>query len=96
MVSLLDADDSLIPELDEDGLIPPIPLDDPVNNVYRSPYKISMRDLIYRFGSSPKRCEILRGFVNLRHVLVQNGFSGFQWIGGSFIENGWTKNKLIL
>lgn len=61
-------------------------LHDPVGR-NRSPYLVSVFDLICRFGTSPTRCDILRGFVRLRHALFQNSFTGFQWIGGSFVEN---------
>lgn len=76
---------TLIPDFNHEGVIPPV-LHDPAGR-NRSPYSISVYDLICRFDTRAKRCDILRGFVRLRHALFQNSFTGFQWIDGSFVED---------
>lgn len=74
-----------IPPFNHEGMLPPVPSDFPCDMI-RSPYPVSMMDLILRFGTSPQRCNILRGFIRLRHMLFSNSFKGFQWIDGSFVE----------
>lgn len=77
-----------IPEFNHEGLLPPIL--HPTQPT-RSPYAVSIDDLIWRFGTSAQRCGLLRRFVRLRHALLQNGFCGFQWVGGSFVEKRMVK-----
>lgn len=77
---------SYIPDFNHEGMLPPMSPGDPTSP-YRSPYHVSFYDLVCRFGTSDQRCDILRGFVHFRHNLFRNGFSGFQWIDGSFMQN---------
>jgi hypothetical protein len=54
----------------------------------RAPYKISVPELVQRFGTSPERCDILAGFIAYRAELAMLGIvDGFQWVDGSFTEN---------
>ncbi len=76
-----------IPPWTPTGVLPPVNLDDPVGPE-RSPYQVSLVDIVLRFGTSPKRREILEGLLNLRKALHEHRFvDGFQWIDGSFLED---------
>lgn len=70
------------------GVVPPIrPGSDPAGKD-RSPYKVSMGELVDRFCLSADRAEILEGFLALRADLDSIGVNqGFQWVNGSFLEN---------
>ncbi len=70
------------------GLLPPIRPNVPGNNPDRSPYHVTMSDLLEKFAFSEERRRILRGLLNYRETLYKAGISqGFQWINGSFTEN---------
>jgi hypothetical protein len=76
-----------IPPWNADGVLPPINADDPTS-LKRSPYLVSLVDLVTRFGITPERCRILNGLVRLRAALHAAGFiCGFQWLDGSFLED---------
>jgi hypothetical protein len=54
----------------------------------RSPYLVSLDELVERFATTPARCKILKGFLGYREALRQIGIhDGFQWIDGSFVED---------
>ena len=76
-----------IPEWNVLGLIPPIDPDLPTNP-QRSPYPVTLLDVVMRFSSTAERRSILAGFLEYRAVLHQMGIvEGFQWLDGSFIED---------
>lgn len=76
-----------IPNWNLHGVLPPIDPSNPVSK-HRSPYKVSLIDLIPRFGISIERLEILEGLLSLRSELHGVGLvKGFQWLDGSFSEN---------
>ena len=76
-----------IPRWNANGLLPPY-LGDPASSVSRSPYPISLADLVSQFGYTPTRCQILSGFLNFRAALHQAGLvQGFQWVNGSFVAD---------
>lgn len=76
-----------IPECTAQGLLPPVNSADPTS-VNRSPYKVSITDLVLRYAESPEREAILQGLLQYRSRLHAIGLiSGFQWIDGSFAEN---------
>jgi hypothetical protein len=78
---------SAIPDWTPNGVIPPINPLSPVT-VDRSPYVVSLTDLIIRFSISPERCWILDGLLRYREELHGIGLiRGFQWLDGSFLEN---------
>lgn len=83
MISYGDA----IPNLNTDGVLPPFDESSPTS-FNRSPYSAVLPDLILRFGNTPPRQEILRGYLSFRSALHDAGLvRGFQWIDGSFLEN---------
>ena len=76
-----------VPEWDGDGVIPPLDLADPVSDK-RSPYIVSLLDLLARFGNTEPRRDILSGLLDFRAELHRAGLTqGFQWIDGSFVED---------
>lgn len=77
-----------IPDWNADGVLPPF-LTDPVDieSINRSPYSISLVDLIVRFGNTEGRRKQLIELLNFRSQLHKAGMTkGFQWINGSFVE----------
>jgi len=78
---------STIPDWTPNGLIPPINALTPTS-VDRSPYTVSLTDLIIHFSTSPERIQILDGLLRYREALHKSGLiCGFQWLDGSFLEN---------
>ncbi|PKN21437.1 MAG: hypothetical protein CVU65_16875, partial [Deltaproteobacteria bacterium HGW-Deltaproteobacteria-22] len=76
-----------IPAWNALGLLPPIDPDLAISP-HRSPYPVSLTDVVMRFSTSTNRRAILKGFLNYRAELHRHGFqNGFQWIDGSFLEN---------
>lgn len=76
-----------IPDWNAQGVLPP---NDPINptSAERSPYTVSLSDLVLRFGTSQRRREILIGLLDFRATLHAAGLvNGFQWVDGSFLEN---------
>ena len=54
----------------------------------RSPYRVSLVEVMERFGSSEARRGLLSGLLDFRAELHQAGLTeGFQWIDGSFVED---------
>lgn len=76
-----------IPDWNAQGVIPPI------NNLQptladRSPYTVSLTDVVLRFGLSAERRTVLDGFLRYRAALHAAGLAqGFQWLDGSFLEH---------
>lgn len=76
-----------IPNWTPQGLIPPVNLTQPTG-ADRSPYEVRLLDVVMRFATSPKRIQILQGYLNYRKALHDMGLQqGFQWLDGSFAEN---------
>lgn len=66
------------------GVIPPVDETDGCS-VKRSPYNISVTQLVDLFSYTPERIVILRGLLHYRAELYQVGIvSGYQWLNGSF------------
>jgi len=66
------------------GVLPPY---DPANTTSfnRSPYSVSIIQLVDTYSFTLERKEILKGFLKYRSELYKKGVvSGFQWINGSF------------
>lgn len=76
-----------IPSWNALGLLPPIDPDLPISPA-RSPYPVSLKDVVMRFSTSPERRAVLKGFLDYRAELHRLGLEdGFQWIDGSFLED---------
>ncbi len=76
-----------IPDWTVRGVLPPIDEQNPISPE-RSPYKVSLADIIKKFATSTERCNILDGFLRYRESLQKLGFiDGFQWLNGSFMES---------
>lgn len=76
-----------IPSWNSLGLLPPIDENVPISPE-RSPYLVSLKDVVMRFSTSPDRSAILIGFLKYRAELHRIGIvDGFQWLDGSFLEN---------
>lgn len=76
-----------LPNWNPAGVLPPIDAVDPTS-ANRSPYRVSLADLVLRFGTSKERCVILDGMLKYRAALHAAGLvTGFQWIDGSFLEH---------
>ena len=76
-----------IPNWNAQGVIPPLHSENPTS-AERSPYIVSLTDLVLRFGTTDKRQTILSGLLQFRAALHQAGLtSGFQWVDGSFLEH---------
>ena len=68
-------------------MLPPI---NPVRptSVDRSPYVVTLTDVVQRFGSSAERLDILDGVLRYRAALHSAGLTrGLQWLDGSFVED---------
>lgn len=77
----------MIPNWTERGILPPINYLNPTSN-QRSPYLVTISDVVLKYGNSLKRKEILLGLLKLRNDLYEIGINkGFHWINGSFLEN---------
>jgi len=76
-----------IPSWTASGVVPPINPASPASTD-RSPYAVSLTDLILHFGTSTDRQGILTGLLDFRAALHSMGLvQGFQWLDGSFLEN---------
>lgn len=76
-----------IPDWNAQGVLPPISVSDATSRL-RSPYVVSLSEVMLRFGSTPQRQAILDGFLQYRGVLHAVGLAqASQWLNGSFLEN---------
>jgi len=67
--------------------LPPFVGADPAQIAGVSPYETTLSELVMRFGTSPERRDILRGYLAHRQLLIGYGINGVQWLDGSFVEN---------
>jgi len=76
-----------IPNWNAQGVVPPFHSDNPTS-AKRSPYRVSLTDLVLRFGTTVQRQTILDGLLRFRAALYNAGLNnGFQWVDGSFLEH---------
>src|SRR5947209_8232524 len=76
-----------IPPWTTAGVLPPVEAEAPTSQ-NRSPYPVSLVEVVTRFGTSPERRRILDGLIRLRAALHGAGLvHGFQWLNGSFVED---------
>jgi hypothetical protein len=76
-----------IPLFDARGLLPPF-LGADETTPQRSPYDVTMSEVVAALGASPERQNLLFGLIEYRALL--NGFGylhGLQFVDGSFVEN---------
>lgn len=77
---------NIIPPFTVSGVLPPY-LGNPATGSL-SPYEITLRAIVERFGFSKERLLILQGFIKYRIQLNSLGFvEGKQWLDGSFVED---------
>lgn len=77
-----------IPEFAAHGALPPFISGHPTIPNARSPFPVTMQEVVDRFCTSLDRAKLLKGLNEYRKLLHSGGFvSGSQWIDGSFIEN---------
>jgi len=75
------------PPWNSSGLLPPIDPELPAST-YRSPYPMSLKDVVIRFSTSPERRAVLQDFLGYRGELHRMGIEDcIQWIDGSFLKN---------
>ncbi len=73
-----------VPYWNAAGLLPPHDVNNPVSNL-RSPYLVTVADLVASLTRTRQRREIAEGFLRYRAGLHALGFrTGFQWVDGSF------------
>ncbi len=76
-----------IPDWNALGLLPPIDPHQPTS-AQRSPYPVTLLDVVMRFSTTPERRNILSGLLSYRTALHKAGIQdGFQWLDGSFLED---------
>lgn len=76
-----------LPYFMPNGLLPPFVGDDPAV-IERSPYFVTMPDLVKVLGTSPYRRELLYNLIQYRAIIASGGYiTGVQFIDGSFVEN---------
>ena len=76
-----------IPPFTLSGALPPY-TSDASDRTGGSPYQTTLVKLVERYGTSPRRLQMLRGLLWYREELMKIGLqNGFQWLDGSFIEN---------
>ena len=76
-----------IPQWTATGILPPIDASRPASSE-RSPYRVSLSEVVLRFNTSPERQATLDGLLRYRSGLHAVGLTrGFQWLDGSFLEN---------
>lgn len=78
----------MIPDWNSQGVLPPVRPGAGGTAADRSPYRVSLHQLVTTFAISPERATVLRGFLDYRAALHAAGIIvGFQWVDGSFVEN---------
>lgn len=77
-----------IPKHKESGILPPFLGDEPGRaKADQTPYRVTIEEVVARFGTSQRRREILRGFLSYRRTLRSVGITlGVMWVDGSFID----------
>lgn len=77
----------MIPAWNLAGVLPPIHPGEAGHSVNRSPYQVTLSEVVEGFSGSSQRVSILQGLLNYRAALHALGIvRGFQWLDGSFME----------
>lgn len=80
-------------DFDHNGVLSPH-RGDPTDPGELSPYPCSIEQFCRRFAYSKERIELLERFLDFRGRVVDEGITtGFQWIGGSFLEEERLRNR---
>ena len=87
---------SPFPRWNATGIFPPVDRENPASPYNRSPYSVSLADLVRYLGTGAPRLRILRGFLEYRKALHTLGIvDGIQWVNGSFVEDVETRRGQI-
>lgn len=76
----------MIPVHSASMVLPPYVGETPAVRAAMSPFPASFSEYVLAFGHSEPRISILRGLHTYRSELRAHGFTGFQWLDGSFSE----------
>ena len=78
----------MIPAWNLSGVLPPIRPGEAGHSANRSPYRVSLAEVLEGFSGSAQRVAILQGLLDYRAALHALGIvRGFQWLDGSFMEH---------
>jgi hypothetical protein len=76
-----------IPPFTLSGVLPPF-VGNPAIPAHMSPFQTTLVKLVERYSTTPRRIQLLSGFLTFRAGLFNAGVtSGFQWLDGSFLED---------
>ncbi|WP_245337294.1 hypothetical protein [Shinella sp. HZN7] len=76
-----------LPPFNSNGMLPPLASENGAD-ADRSPYTITMMELVQRFGTTPHRRRLLNNLIAYRGVISAGGYTaGLQFLDGSFVEN---------
>ena len=76
----------MIPDFDHNYVLPPH-LGDATDSVAISPYRGTILEFAEKLVGSTERRKIATGLLQFRKRLVEAGAKGYQWVGGSFVED---------
>jgi len=78
-------------------VLPPIRPGQQGHSPDRSPYRVTLMDIVDRFSHSPERRLILNGFLDYRAAIHQIGLNnGFQWLDGRRLKTVKTAHFVML
>lgn len=84
---LTNKDVNVILQWNAEGVLSPVNEKNPTG-FDRSPYEVTLEQIIDRLATTPERCDILAGYLGHRAELHKMGMNiGFQWLDGSFTED---------
>ncbi len=76
-----------VPSFNANGILPPVAGTNMVD-MERSPYIITMTEIVQTFGTTPLRRQLLRNLIAYRELILSGGYtSGIQFLDGSFVED---------
>lgn len=82
-----------LPSFNTNGILPPVAGSDPTDTD-RSPYIVTMTELVQAFGTTPRRRLLLRNLITYRELILSGGYtSGLQFLDGSFVEDVETNSR---
>jgi hypothetical protein len=88
MITIIKFGVEMLPPWNLAGVLPPLLPGEDGTSPHRSPYQVSLADVVQRFSTTPERILILRGLLAFRAQLHALGLvDGFQWLDGSFMEH---------